>query len=79
MPKSPQTFADAMKELEQLNTWFQEEEIDLDQGLKKLRRGSELIKQCQAQLKDVENEFIEIKQSFEDQAVDEQIFDQPED
>ena len=61
MPKSPNSFAKAMKELEELNNWFQSQDIDLDEGLKKLRRGGELIKQCQTQLKDIENEFIEIK------------------
>lgn len=58
-------FAQSIKELEEINTWFQNEDIDLDEGLRKLKRGRELIKACRARLKDVENEFLEIKEDFE--------------
>lgn len=54
-------FAKAMKELEEINKWFQEEEIDLDLGLEKLKRGKELITACRERLKDVENQFIQIR------------------
>jgi exodeoxyribonuclease VII small subunit len=54
-------FAKAMKELEEINQWFQEEDIDLDTGLEKLKRGKELITACRERLKDVENQFIQIR------------------
>lgn len=54
-------FAKAMKELEEINQWFQEEDIDLDIGLEKLKRGKELIAGCRERLKDVENQFIQIR------------------
>lgn len=54
-------FKQAIKELEEINTWFQQENIDLDEGLVKLKRGKELIKICKEKLKEVENEFVEIK------------------
>lgn len=57
-------FSKAMTELEEINRWFQSEEIDLDIGLAKFRRGLELIKMCRGRLKQVENEFIEIKKEF---------------
>lgn len=57
-------FASAIGELEIINSWFQEEEIDLDEGLKKLRRGLDLIKKCRGRLRQVENEFVEIKKEF---------------
>lgn len=65
MPKD-QTFdfTKAIKELEEINHWFQNEEIDLDKGLAKFRRGLELIKKCRGRLKQVENEFTEIKKEF---------------
>lgn len=57
-------FATAMKELEEINRWFQDEDIDLDQGLEKLKRAKELILQCRDRLKNVENEFVKIKDEF---------------
>ncbi len=57
-------FATAMKELEEINRWFQDEDIDLDQGLDKLKRAKELISQCRDRLKNVENEFVKIKDEF---------------
>lgn len=57
-------FSRAIEELEQINHWFQNEDIDLDQGLAKFRRGLELIKKCRGRLKQVENEFVEIKKEF---------------
>ena len=54
-------FAKAMKELEEINQWFQEEDIDLDAGLEKLKRGKELITACRDRLRDVENQFVQIR------------------
>lgn len=53
-------FTKSIKELEEINRWFQNEDIDLDEGLTKLRTGKELIRKCRERLKEVENEFIEI-------------------
>ena len=60
----PFDFAKALKELEEINRWFQNEEIDLDEGLTKFRRGLELIKKSKGRLKQVEIEFNEIKKEF---------------
>lgn len=57
-------FAKAIEELEEINRWFQNEEIGLDEGLSKFRRGLELIKKSREKLKQVENEFKEIKKEF---------------
>ncbi|MEN9328368.1 MAG: Exonuclease small subunit [Candidatus Parcubacteria bacterium] len=57
-------FADAIKKLEEINKWFQSEDIDLDEGLSKLRLGKELIKSCRDRLSTVENEFLKIKEDF---------------
>lgn len=57
-------FNKVIKELEEINDWFQNEEINLDEGLVKFRRGLELIKKCRQKLKEVENELIEIKKEF---------------
>ena len=57
-------FAKAMAELEEINRWFQSQEIDLDEGLRKFRRGLALIKKSRQRLGEVENEFEEIKKEF---------------
>lgn len=57
-------FKKSITELEEINRWFQEEDVDLDEGLKRLKKGKDLIKQCRKRLKSVENEFIKIKDEF---------------
>ncbi len=58
-------FAKSINKLEEINEWFHNEEIDLDEGLKKLKEGKEIIQKCRSRLKEVENEFIKIKDDFE--------------
>lgn len=57
-------FSHAVKEIEEINNWFQNEDIDLGAGLEKFKKGLELIKKCKTRLKQVENEFIEIKKEY---------------
>lgn len=57
-------FSTAIKELEDINRWFQNEEVNLDEGLVKFRQGVGLIKKCKGRLKEVENEFEEIKKEL---------------
>jgi exodeoxyribonuclease VII small subunit len=54
----------AIQELEEMNRWFQEENIDLEEGLERLKKGKELIQQCRQRLQSVENEFLKIKAEF---------------
>ena len=64
MDKEKFNFTKAIKELEEINRWFQSGDINLEEGLNKFRRGLELIKSCRKRLKKVENEFTEIKKDF---------------
>lgn len=54
-------FNKAFQEIEEISQWFQSDNIDIDKGLEKYKRGLELIKMCQQKLKEVENQFIELK------------------
>ncbi len=54
----------SLKKLEELTEWFQEKDIDLDVGLKKLKEGIDIIKSCRSKIKEIENEFIEIKKDL---------------
>ncbi|HDQ88555.1 MAG TPA: exodeoxyribonuclease VII small subunit [candidate division WWE3 bacterium] len=59
-------FKTAIKALEEINKWFQQPDIDLDEGLEKLKKGKELIAKCEAHLVEAENEFERIRDDFED-------------
>ena len=63
-------FTESVNKLEEINSWFQNEDIDLDEGLHKLKVGKELIKKCRVRLQDVENEFIKIKKEFGEEVQD---------
>lgn len=66
-------FNQTIKELEEINRWFQSEEINLDEGLAKFRRGLALIKKCRERLKKVENELVEIKKEFTEEKKQEEL------
>ena len=57
-------FTESINRLEEINSWFQNEEIDLDEGLKKLKEGKDLIKKCRGRLAEVKNEFVKINDEF---------------
>ena len=66
MADDPKTFdfTASIKQLEEINNWFQNEDFNLDEGLQKLKLGKDLIKKCRGRLQQVENEFVKIKQEF---------------
>jgi exodeoxyribonuclease VII small subunit len=66
-------FTQSVNKLEEINTWFQNEDIELDEGLYKLKAGKELIKKCRTRLKEVENEFIKIKKEFVEEAQEQEV------
>ncbi|MEK7665809.1 MAG: exodeoxyribonuclease VII small subunit [Patescibacteria group bacterium] len=57
-------FTKAFEELETIMQWFEKEEVDLDEGLKKFERGLELAKACKDTLAEVENKVEKIKLKF---------------
>jgi exodeoxyribonuclease VII small subunit len=58
---------ESLKKLESIATWFDEqEEVDVEQGLEKIKEGTTLIKELRVKLKQVENEFEEIKKDLEE-------------
>jgi len=64
MPEEKFNFTKAYQEVEEINDWFQKEDIDLDEALEKFQRGMDLIKKCKERLKDVQNRFEEIKKKY---------------
>lgn len=57
-------FTKSYQEIEEINEWFQGEDIDLDEALKKYERGMELVGKCRERLKETENRFEGIKQKY---------------
>ncbi|MBI1908379.1 exodeoxyribonuclease VII small subunit [Candidatus Uhrbacteria bacterium] len=57
-------FAEAFAELEAITAWFEQGDVDLDEGLKKFERGLALAKTCKGALADVENKVVELKKKF---------------
>lgn len=54
-----------LKKLSQITDWFEnQDEVDVEEGLKKVKEAVELIKSSKARLKGIENEFEEIKKGI---------------
>ncbi|MFA5831772.1 MAG: exodeoxyribonuclease VII small subunit [Candidatus Paceibacterota bacterium] len=56
---------ETLKKLEAISSWFDSQrEVDVEEGLKKVKEGAELIKASKARLAEVENEFEEVKKGM---------------
>jgi hypothetical protein len=67
MPKSEQSvnLSDTIKKLRSITEWFESQhEIDVEKGLDKIKEGAELIKASRLRLKELENEFDEVKKKL---------------
>ena len=57
---------ESLSKLNGIVEWFDEqEEVDVEVGLEKVKEGAELIKACKKRLSEVENEFKEIQRDIE--------------
>ncbi|MFH1509631.1 MAG: hypothetical protein ABID67_00560 [Candidatus Nealsonbacteria bacterium] len=57
---------DNLKRLAEIAEWFDtQEEVDVEEGLKKVREAAILIKEGKVRLKTIENEFKEIKKEID--------------
>jgi len=64
LEKQPTDFKTHLKEIAEILEWFDsQEELDLEQGLEKVKRAGELLKSSKQRLIEIENEFKEIKKS----------------
>jgi exonuclease VII small subunit len=65
---------ESLSELETIVTWFEgQEEVDVEEGLTKVKAAATLIKDSKARLAEIENEFRAIEKEIndgEDVAVD---------
>lgn len=52
----------SMSKLQEIVSWFeQQENIDLEEGIKKVKEGAEHLKIAKNQLKEIDNEFKELE------------------
>jgi len=66
MPAKKTDIKQSLKELEAIAGWFEsQKELDVEEGLKRVRDGVALIKDLKECIKEVENEFKEIKKELE--------------
>jgi phosphoglycerate dehydrogenase-like enzyme len=65
MAKSEINLTETMKKLRAIASWFEgQDEVDVEKGLEKVREGAVLIKASRARLKELENEFEEVKKDL---------------
>jgi hypothetical protein len=73
MAKTPkkekqQNLKEYIEEIKKISDWFEDqEEIDLEEALIKIREAGDLIKLSKDRLVEVENEFKEIKAKIEEE------------
>ncbi|MFH1181290.1 MAG: hypothetical protein V1705_02795 [bacterium] len=66
MAKEKEGLNDNLKRLAEITEWFEnQEEIDVEEGLNKVKTAAGLIKASKERLKEIENEFEEIKKEIE--------------
>lgn len=69
MPKEKpdiKNLSDNLKRLSEIAEWFEnQEEVDVEEGLQKVKEAVGLIKASKERLKSVENEFEEIKKEVD--------------
>ncbi|MFZ2975919.1 MAG: exodeoxyribonuclease VII small subunit [Candidatus Moraniibacteriota bacterium] len=58
--------SESLKKLEEITQWFNgQEEVDVEKGLEKVKEGAKLIRASRERLKEVENEFKDVKKELE--------------
>ena len=64
MPKV--NLSDSLKKVQEIIRWFDnQEEVDVEKGLEKIKEGTVLIKESRTRLKEIENEFEGVKKELE--------------
>lgn len=63
--KQDKSLNDNLEKLAEITAWFNsQKEIDLEEGLNKVKEAAALIKESKEQLNAIENEFREIEKEF---------------
>lgn len=64
--------SESLKKLEAITEWFNnQQEVDVEKGLEKVKEGVQLVKASRARLQEVENEFEDVKKELEEEISEE--------
>ena len=67
MTQKKNNLTQSLKEIEGIVQWFEsQDEVDVEEGIKKVKEGTKLIKESKKRLKEIENEFEEVKKELEE-------------
>ncbi|MAG11847.1 MAG: exodeoxyribonuclease VII small subunit [Parcubacteria group bacterium] len=66
MPNKKKSFAQQYADLEKITEWFETEDVDLEEALKKFEDGLGLVKDLKSHLNKIENKVVDIKKQFKD-------------
>ncbi len=68
MGKEGKKVKESLDKLESIVEWFdKQEDIDLEEGLEKVKQGAEIVKDLKSKLKGIENKFKEIKGDLDEE------------
>jgi len=57
---------ESLGKLNDIVSWFEEQdEVDVEAGLEKVKEGAKLVKDCKARLSEIENEFETIQKEMD--------------
>ncbi len=63
-----ENLSENLKKLSQTAQWFESrEDVDVEEGLKKVKEAVEVIKGSKKRLKEIENEFEEVKKELDEE------------
>ena len=63
-PKNDKSLSDQLKDLDELIAWFDQDDFDLDEALKRFDEGIKLTEQIEARLSQLENKITVLKRRF---------------
>lgn len=63
-PKSEKSIQSKLTELNEIVSWFDGDEVDIDEAIKKYEQGQKLVEELQADLKSAKNKVEKIKLKF---------------
>ena len=63
-PKNDKPLSDQLRELDELIAWFDQDDFDLDEALKKFDEGVKLTAEIEERLKKLENKITVMREKF---------------
>ncbi len=65
MSKEKTNLSASLEEISEIVRWFEnQEEVDVEEGLSKVKQGAKLIKSARKRLKEIDNEFREVEKDL---------------